>query len=1527
MRPTNTSDRLPHIDGYQLTALLFEGMRTLVYRGTRLADGLTVILKMLRSDRPSVDDLLQLRNQYIISKDLSLVGIVQPLSLETYGNGFVIVMADEGYISLADYAKPQPLNLRKFLAIAMQLATILHDLYQQRVIHKDINPSNILIDPVSQQVKITDFELATRLPHEIQTIVNINVLEGTLAYMAPEQTGRMNCGIDYRSDFYALGVTFFELLTGQLPCSSDDPLEQIHFHLAVPAPLVSDLKPELPLVIGQIVAKLMAKNVEERYQSALGLKHDLEISLQHLRETGTIAPFAIATRDLSDRFLIPEKIYGRSLEIQILLHVFNQVAQGSTQLMLVAGFSGVGKTAVINEVHKPIVRKRGYFIKGKFDQLNRNIPFSAFVQAFRDLIGQLLSESDTQLLVWKNKILEALGENGQVVMDVIPELEKIIGSQPNVHKLTGNAAQNRFNLLFQKFIQVFSAPQHPLVIFLDDLQWADSASLQLLQLLMQETGYLLILGAYRDNEISSVHPLMLTVNEIIKTEMTVKTIILQPLIQEDINQLVADTLSCDRFLAQPLTELVYQKAQGNPFFTTQFLKALHEDKMIQFISGEDTSQGWQCDISQIRLQSLTENVVDFMAHQLQKLPPATQEVLKLAACIGAEFDLQTLAIIAERSPSQTATALWKALENGLIIPLNQIYKFFQNELDNELDFDDRDALPSIPIYRFLHDRVQQAAYSLIPESQKEIVHLNIGRGLWERLFKEERELHLFQIVNHLNMGISHIHGQREREELAQLNRQAGEKAKNSAAYEAAMDYLNTGLKLLSSQSWHTHYDLSLSLHQLAVEVAYILGAYAQMNSLMQVSFQNTKNHLDRVKFHEIQILALVAQNQTRAAVDYTRKILPIFGVHLPQKLSKLRTILGFFATLYRMIGKKPKDLLDLPMMSNPYKLAACHLFNAIGAASEREMPEILPFITFTGIALYLRYGNIPKSSMAYTIYAFLLCEKLNRVDAGYAIGKAAIALCHKTSSKAALAPTLFLWNRFIAYRKESLRATLPLLLEAYQVSLEVGDVEYAAYSLAVYYLQDYLTGKNLGDLQREAIAARPTLQKLKQRAMSALIDVNCQAIANLTTITDDPCQLVGRFFDETTISDRDKQLRLYTSFRKLQIAFLFQRYPIALEQMAIIEVMQHLVEGTFVKTLCHFYAALVRLAQYPSLSKQQKKIYLTKIKADLQRLTKLAKSAPMNYQHKVWLLEAEYFRVLGKSSQSADLYDRAITGAKEHKYIQEEALANELAARFYLDLGKDKIAQVYMTEAYYGYVRWGATAKVLDLETQYPQLLSFVLQQANCSSLAAPSSTHISSTNSQAIALTALIKASQSISEEIQLDQLFTTILNTMIVNAGADKCILLLQAEKELQIVAMAKSGQSPQIFTHPIPLEISEEVATTVINRVKRSFEPLVLGDARESSQFAGDRYIEQQQPKSIFCSPIINQGQVLGVLYLENNLIVGAFTDEHLEVLNLLCNQAAISIKHAQIYRSLEQQVEQQSQEFANFTSQRPNQPPRR
>ncbi|MGL5065427.1 MAG: ATP-binding protein, partial [Microcoleus sp.] len=695
---------------YEIIEKIYAGSQTLVYRGQRLSDcqesdRQKVVIKQLNNTYPSFSQLLQFRNQYTIAKNLELSGIIRPYSLESAGNSYALIMEDCGSVSLREYTRDRRLAIVQVLEIAVQVAEILHELHASRVIHKDIKPANILIHPETKQVKLIDFSIASLLPKETQEIKNPNVLEGTLAYLAPEQTGRMNRGIDYRSDFYALGVTLYELLTGQLPFESKDPMELVHCHIAKQPPALGNRqqatgnREEIPLVLENIVMKLMAKNAEDRYQSALGLKYDLEICLHQLKQTGKIEVFEIGQRDLCDRFNIPEKLYGRESEVKTLLSAFERVSNGTSELMLVAGFSGIGKTAAINEVHKPIVQQRGYFIKGKFDQFNRNIPFSAFVQAFRDLMGQLLGESDTQLATWTAKILQALGENAQVIIEVIPELERIIGQQPPVPELSGSAAQNRFNLLFQKFIGIFTIKEHPLVIFLDDLQWADLASLSFLKLLMSEAnaGYLLILGAYRDNEVFPAHPLMLTLDEIEKGNSIINTITLAPLPELTVNQLVADTLSCVPELAQPLTQLVYRKTQGNPFFTTQFLKALHEDGWIEF---EPDLGYWQCDMTSVRQLALTDDVVEFMALQLQKLPAQTQEVLKLAACIGNQFELETLAIVSEKLPIDTATDLWKALQEGLIVPINESYKFFQsNDLDENQDCDE-----IVVAYKFLHDR-------------------------------------------------------------------------------------------------------------------------------------------------------------------------------------------------------------------------------------------------------------------------------------------------------------------------------------------------------------------------------------------------------------------------------------------------------------------------------------------------------------------------------------------------------------------------------------------------------------------------------------------------------------------------------------------------------------------------------------------------------------------------------------------------------------------------------------------------------
>ncbi len=668
---------------YRIIEEIYSGSRTLVYRAIRISDQEPVVIKLLKNDYPTFSELVQFRNQYTIVKNLNSPLIIQTYNLEPCQNGYALIMEDFGGISLKNWAiyegshrgaRARQQFLQEFLEVAIDLCKALDHLYQARIIHKDIKPANILINPETKQVKLIDFSIASLLPRETQEIKNANALEGTLAYISPEQTGRMNRGIDYRTDFYSLGITFYELLTGKLPFQASDPMELIHAHIAKLAPLVHEVNPDIPLVLSAIVMKLMAKNAEDRYQSAVGLKFDLEKCLAQLQETGEMQGFVIGERDESDRFMIPDKLYGRETEVSTLLDAFDRVSAGSTEMVLVAGFSGIGKTVVINEVHKPIVRQRGYFIKGKYDQLQRNIPFSAFVQAFRDLMEQLLSESDTQLAAWKTKILVALGDNGQVIIDVIPELGLIIGQQPTVTELSGTAAQNRFNTLFRKFFQVFTTPEHPLVLFIDDLQWADSASLNLMQLLMGEadTRYLLFLGAYRDNEVNPIHPLMQTLGEIQKLEVRINRINLMPLSRKSINHLVADTLSCSPEVAMPLTELVMSKTKGNPFFSTQLLKALYEEGLIRF----DRQQSyWQCDIGEIRALTLTEDVTEFMTQQLQKLPPPTQLILSLAACIGAEFDLATLAIVSEQTEQEVSAALWEALHEELVLPLNKVYRF------------------------------------------------------------------------------------------------------------------------------------------------------------------------------------------------------------------------------------------------------------------------------------------------------------------------------------------------------------------------------------------------------------------------------------------------------------------------------------------------------------------------------------------------------------------------------------------------------------------------------------------------------------------------------------------------------------------------------------------------------------------------------------------------------------------------------------------------------------------------------------
>ncbi|MDJ1182475.1 ATP-binding response regulator [Roseofilum casamattae] len=1505
------------LPNYQIADPIYSGSRTLVYRAIRIPDERAVIIKILRNPHPHFNELLGFRNQYAIATNLDSPYIVRPLALERYGSGYALVMPDEGAISLSEYWQASVSDLTTFLEISIQLADVLHYLTQQRIIHKDIKPANILIHPETGQVQLIDFSIASLLPKEQQQLVNPNVLEGTLAYISPEQTGRMNRGIDYRTDFYSLGVTLYELLTGLLPFSSDDLMELIHSHIAQKVQFPSDRK--IPHVLQTILLRLMAKNAEERYQSALGLKHDLEQCLRSLQDMGEIAEFELGERDICDRFIIPEKLYGRETELQTLLEAFEDVANGTSKMMLVAGFSGIGKTAVINEVHKPIVEKRGYFIKGKFDQFNRNIPFSAFVQAFRDLMGQLLSELDEELANWKSKILAALGENGQVLIDVIPELERVIGQQPPATELSGTAAQNRFNLLFQKFIAVFTTPEHPLVMFLDDLQWADSASLNLMKVLMGEsqTGYLLLLGAYRDNEVFPAHPLMLTLSDLEKQEAAISTITLAPLPVSDINQLIAETLSCSSRLAQPLTELVYQKTKGNPFFTTQFLKGLYEDELLVF----NFSLGyWECDLVKVRDAALTDDVVEFMARRLQKLPQVAQKVMKLAACIGNQFDLETLAIVCESSVKEAATDLWVALQEGLILPRTEAYKFFQAG-DRDESYSDEIAVS----YRFLHDLVQQAAYSLIADDRKQPVHLKIGQLLLAHQSNGEQEDNdnIFSILNHLMMGIDADPSSIPVTQLAELALSAGMKAKLSIAYQAAIEYFNFGRSRLPEDAWNTHYRLMLDLNREKAECDYLVGRFEESESILNEALTKAQSPLDSAQIYVILMNQSITQGTNiSAGVDAGIKGLAILGLKLSTDTATLEPLVEEELQQVRDTFDRvpPRILLELPEMSDPVQQSLMELLSTLWTISFVSGNQFLGwFLTLRMINLSIKYGRAPSSSLTYSFYAVALANEEHYQEA-YEFCRVALDFDRTFHNTQFIGKNNNAFANHIAPYVRPLAENLILYSHSIQVCAEVGDLIYGVWAAFLLIWTHLLIGTPLPFVEEEIQKYIDYVRNVNDQNILNIFERQHQLVRELMDNTVEDGTLTLKGFVDSPFLENWRKIKFdhginWYGFLVLKRLYLKGNYEQALQVAQLLQTTLPGNSGLFPIITYHVYYPLSLSAVYSAADGATQTIYLQQIQEQQQILQKFSENCSYNFLHKYQLISAEIARLNGDRMQAMELYDRAIAGAKENEYIQEEALANELAAKFYLDWGKEKIAATYMQEAYYCYTRWGAKVKTDHLEANYPQLLLPILQQqqvefnpidslANLTQILTStlqSQTQSSTNISEALDFGSIVQAAQKLSNTIELEKLLADITQIILTNAGAEKIALLVPDEQQWQIQARAELASDGTVVTQTSAESLTPEspVPIRLIQYVKNTQKPVLIDEGKTDISGILEGYLLEQQPQSVFCIPLLNQGELVAIIYLEHATTKGVFTTNRQTIIEFLCAQAAVALQNAKLY----------------------------
>ena len=1529
-----------NLSGYQILTHLYESANSIVYRGIRAADNQAVIIKVLKQEYPTPAELARYQQEYDITHHLNLDSVVKAYSLEPYQNTLVIIFEDFGGLSLKMLMDERTFTLSEFLQIAIQIVDSLGNIHAAHIIHKDINPSNIVFNPETGQLKIIDFGIATRLTRSNPTLKNPHVLEGTLVYISPEQTGRMNRTLDYRTDFYSLGVTFYELLTNKLPFETPDAMELVHCHLAKQPLPPSQINPEIPQPVSDIVMKLLAKNAEERYQSAWGIQADLVMCLMQLEANGVIADLIPGENDISDKFQISQKLYGREREIEMLLAALERVAAGrksevlsmkdemgaglnpehptnrplhTSELMLISGHSGIGKSTLVKEIYKSITEKRGYFITGKCDQFQRNIPYSAVVSAFAGLVRQLLTEREAQLQQLREKLLAALGSNTQVIIDVIPELELIVGKQPAVPELGATEAQNRFNRVFQQFIQVFCSDQHlrtsslyaitqaPFVIFLDDLQWADSATLKLIELMMtnEDTQYLLVIGAYRDNEVNPTHPLMMMIEKLHQEGATVNQITLAPLKLNHVIHLIADTLHSDTSTVRPLAELVMQKTRGNPFFVNEFLKTLYEERLITF---DFECLNWQWDVTEIEAKAITDNVVELMIKKMEKLPLTTQQILPLAACVGNTFDVQTLSIIRKKPKISVYDELMPALNGGLIVPTSEVN---QKLLINE--------------YKFLHDRVQQAAYALIDEPQKAEFHLQLGRFLLQNPKPAVLVDEIFKIVEHLNLGSELVSQQSERDEIAKLNLIAGHKAKIATAYESAVKYLNAGLELLAEDSWQTQYDLTLNLYVETVEAEYLNANFAQAKWLSDVVLQHAKTVLEKVKVYETQLRFYIAQNQLQAALDTGLQVLQMLGVSLSNSPPTDLII---------------EDLENLPQMTEPDKLAAMRILTFVVISAHLGNPVIFPSIVFTMVSLCTDYGNSPLAALAYAYYGLLLCGRRGDIESGYLWGKLALRVVEQFETREIKYKVYDLFYAFISHRKELARESIEPWRESIQLCLETGEIEFACYSALNYCANIFLVGEPLDSVRHHQGQYIELIQKLKQEFQLYYTQIWGQLVLNLSGKAADKHRLIGEIFNEVEmlplLQDANNLMSLFSLYlAKTLLSYLFKDYAGAVANAVLATNYEQAAAGLLPSGQNPFYYSLALLALYPNAKPGEQKEYLSQVKHNQKKMKIWANHAPMNYQHKYDLVEAQKARVLGQNWEAAQLYERAIKGARENGYLQEEALAYELAAEFYLARGMDKIAQSYMQEAHYGYVRWQATAKVEDLAARYPQFLKSSLAKSITDSHTITPITSTSTRSGEILDLAAVMKASQAISSEIVLDTLLTKMMKIIIENAGAEKGFFLVEKSGQWVVEvsgAIALDGVTVRL---DIPLCDREPVLekvpclalpNTIINYVARTRENIVLGDAAQEGVFTQDNYIVARQPRSVLCTAIQHQGQLIGILYLENNLTTYAFTPERLSVLKLLCTQAAISLENARLYeqlenysRTLEGKVEQRTQKL--------------
>jgi PAS domain S-box-containing protein len=1422
-------------------------------------------------ERPAPETLRRMEHEFSLKSELDEDWAVRPLALTQHQGRSVLVLEDPGGEPL-DRLVREPMELGQFLRLGIRLSAAVSGLHRRGVIHKEIKPANVLVNPSTGEVRLTGFGIAARLPRQRQSPEAPEFIAGTLPYMAPEQTGRMNRSIDSRSDLYSLGVTLYEILTGALPFSASDPMEWVHCHIARQPVAPCERRKDIPPSVSMIIMKLLAKTPEERYQTAAGVEHDLQRCLHAWETEQRIGEFPLGEHDTSDRLVIPEKLYGREGEVEMLLAAFDRVvASGTPELVLVSGYSGVGKSSVVNELHKVLVPPRALFASGKFDHYKRDIPYSMLVQAFQNLIRPLLAKSDTELAGWCGALQEALGPNARLIVDLVPELKLITGEPPSVPEVSPHDAQRRFQLVFRRFIGVFARPEHPLALFLDDLQWLDAATLDLIEdvLTQSDVRHLMLIGAYRDNEVDVSHPLRRKLDAIRQAGASIQEITLAPLVRDDLAQLIADALRCKPERAAPLTQLVHEKTGGNPFFAIQFLSALAEEELLVFDYGK---QDWTWDIERIHAEGHTDNIVELMVGKVGRLPAETQVVLKKLACLGNAAKVSTLSLVCGTAEAQVHADLFEAVRAELVNPQEDSY-------------------------RFIHDRVQEAAYSLIADESRAETHLGIGRLLVAHTPAEKREEAIFEIVNQLNRGVALITSRDEHEQLAELNLIAGKRAKASTAYASALTYLTTGLGLLPDDAWERLHELKFALELERAECEFVTGELALAEDRLIVLSNRAADAIEQatVACLRIDLYTMTGLERSLAVgLEYLQRV----GIEWPPHPGK-EDALREYERIRSLLGSRSiEEFIDLPLASDAAAVATIHILVRMVPPSLTTDPNLPCLLMCRAVSLILEHGNCDASCYAYAELATVMGPYFGDYEAGFRFAKLAHELVERLGLRRFEARTQSVCG-FVTVWSSHVRAARPLLRRALEATNRSGDLTHAAF--CCYHLNTNLlaAGDPLSDAQREAENGLTFARKIRFDFAVDVIATQLALIRTLRGLT----PVFGSFddaeFDERRIERRFAENRdlafaeCWYWVRKLQARFFAGDYAIALQSASRAERLLWTSLSQFETAEYHFYAALSHAAAFELAAAGERQQHVEALAAHCRQLEVWAQHCPENFANRVALLRAEIARIEDRALDAMDLYEQAIRSAQANGFVQNEALAYELAARFYAARGFAQISDTYLRNARYGYVRWGADAKVRQLDRLYPQLRENEPVPGPISTIGAPV---------EHLDLATVVKVSQAVSGEIVLEKLVETLLRTAIEQASAERALLILAHRGELSIRAEAHtSGTSVMVRLRDTPLSAAE-LPESVIRYVVRTQESVTIEDASAQNPFSPDEFFREKRARSVLCLPLVKQRALIALLYLENNLAARIFTPARLTVLNVLASQAAMSLENSLLYRDL-------------------------